>query len=84
MISIQAQVEAMVKKKTKKQSKRKKAQKESSIRTDVWQLVMTQEQRRLAVLTVAEYRLFLKPLVLISYWNWGNLFGLNSSEKVNT
>jgi len=74
----------MVKKKTKKQSKRKKAQKESSIRTDVWQLVMTQEQRRLAVLTVAEYRLFLKPLVLISYWNWGNLSGLNSSEKVNT
>ncbi|MEQ8462743.1 MAG: transposase [Coleofasciculus sp. E1-EBD-02] len=84
LIFIQAKVEAVVKKKAKKQSKRKKHQKEPNIRTDVWQLVMTQEQRRLAVLTVAEYRHFLKPLVLISYWNWGNLSGLNSSEKVNT
>ncbi|MEQ8540512.1 MAG: transposase [Coleofasciculus sp. D1-CHI-01] len=83
MTFIHAKVEAVVKKKAKKQSKRKKPQKESNIRTDVWQLVMTQEQRRLAVLTVAEYRHFLKPLVLISYWNWGNLSGLNSNERVN-
>lgn len=74
----------MVKKKAKKQSKRKKAEKGSNIRTDVWQLVMTQEQRKLALLTVAEYRHFLKPLVFISYWNWGNLSQLNSKERVNT
>ncbi|MEA5498497.1 transposase [Limnoraphis robusta Tam1] len=74
----------MVKKKVKKQSKRKKTEKESNIRTDVWQLAMTSEQRRLAILTVAQYRHFLKPLVLISYWNWGNLSGLNSNERVNT
>ena len=74
----------MVKKKAKKQSKGKKTKKEPNIRTDVWQLAMTQEQRQLAILTVAEYRHFLKPLVLISYWNWGNLSGLNSNERVNT
>ncbi|MFP4120488.1 MAG: IS200/IS605 family accessory protein TnpB-related protein [Coleofasciculus sp.] len=74
----------MVKKKAKKQSKRKKTEKESKIRTDVWQLVMTSKQRQLAILTVAEYRYFLKPLVLISYWNWGKLSQLNSNERVNT
>jgi hypothetical protein len=74
----------MVKRKAKKQSKRKQVQKESNIRTDVWQLTMTQEQRQLAILTVAEYRYFLKPLVLISYWNWVNLSGLTSKERVNT
>ena len=81
---IRAEVEAVVKNKAKKQSKRKKLEKEPNIRTDVWQLVMTSEQRQLAVLTVAEYRHFLKPLVLISYWNWGRLSQLNSNEKVNT
>ncbi|MEQ8970423.1 MAG: transposase [Coleofasciculus sp. C1-SOL-03] len=45
---------------------------------------MTQEQRQLALLTVAEYRYFLKPLVLISYGNWGNLSQLTSKERVNT
>lgn len=74
----------MDKKKNKKQSKRKKDYKESNIRTDVWALSMAQEQRQLAILTVAEYRHFLKPLVLISYWNWGNLLGLTSKERVNT
>ena len=54
MISIKAQVEAMVKKKAKKQSKRKKAQKEPNIRTDVWQLVMTQKQRRQVDLDVQQ------------------------------
>lgn len=84
MVFILAEVEAMVKKKAKKQSKRKKTEKESKIRTDVWQLVMTSKQRQLAILTVAEYRYFLKPLVLISYWNWGKLSQLNSNERVNT
>jgi putative transposase len=74
----------MVKKKAKKQAKRKKTQKESNIRTDVWQLTMTQKQRQLAILTVAEYRYFLKPLALISYWNWEKLSLLTSKERVNT
>ncbi len=74
----------MVKKTAKKQVKRKKTHKESNIRTDVWKLVMTQEQRRLAILTVAEYRHFLKPLVLIGYWNWEKLSQLTSNERVNT
>ncbi|WP_339374339.1 transposase [Oscillatoria nigro-viridis] len=84
MIFIQAEVEAMVKKKSQKQTKRKNTPKESNIRTDVWQLVMTQEQRKLALLTVAQYRRFLKPLVLISYWNWGQLSQLTSQTRVNT
>lgn len=74
----------MVKKKSQKQTKRKNTPKESNIRTDVWQLVMTQEQRKLALLTVAQYRRFLKPLVLISYWNWGQLSQLTSQTRVNT
>jgi IS605 OrfB family transposase len=74
----------MVRRKPKKQAKRKKLQRESNIRTDVWQLVMTQKQRQLAILTVAEYRRFLKPLVLISYWNCDKLSQLTSKERVNT
>ncbi len=45
---------------------------------------MTQQQRDLAVLTVAQYRHFLKPLVLISYWNWESLSKLSAQERVNT
>src|SRR5919202_4994141 len=82
--SILAGVEAMVKKRAKNLAKRKKVQKESNIRTDVWQLAMTQEQRQLAILTVAEYRHCLKPLVLIGYWNWEKLSQLTSKERVNT
>lgn len=74
----------MVKKKANKQVKRKKVQKESNIRTDIWTLSMTQKQRQLAILTVAEYRHFLKPLVLIGYWNWGKLSQVTSNERVNT
>ena len=74
----------MVKKKNKKQCPSKKGYKESNIRTDVWALSMTQKQRQFAVLTVAEYRHFLKPLVLISYWNWERLSQLTSKERVNT
>jgi hypothetical protein len=73
----------MSKKRAKKQSKRKKQQTVSSIRTDVWSLSITKEQRNLALLTVAQYRHFLKPLVLIAYWNWDILSELTVKERVN-
>lgn len=77
-------INPMSKKLTKKQTKRKKQQKDLFIRTDVWLLSLTRQQRELAVLTVTEYRHFLKPLVLISYWNWETLSVLSAKERVNT
>jgi IS605 OrfB family transposase len=74
----------MSKRSTKKRTKPKKQQKDSNIRTDVWLLSLTCQQRDLAILTVAEYRHFLKPLVLIGYWNWATLSGLSAKDRVNT
>jgi IS605 OrfB family transposase len=73
----------MRKKLAKKQTKRKKSPSVSFIRTDVWSLSLTRQQSDLAVLTVAQYRHFLKPLVLIGYWNWEVLLGLTAKERVN-
>ncbi|MDV3002593.1 MAG: hypothetical protein N5P05_004248 (plasmid) [Chroococcopsis gigantea SAG 12.99] len=74
----------MSKKLTKKATKRKKRTVDPGIRTDVWQIALTPAQRDLALLTVAQYRHFLKPLVLICYWNWKTLSLLNGKERVNT
>jgi IS605 OrfB family transposase len=71
-------------KSTKKSTKRKKPSVAPGIRTDVWTLALTPNQRDLAVLTVAQYRHFLKPIVLIGYWNWETLSVLSSKERVNT
>lgn len=73
----------MANKSAKKRTKRKKLQSVSPIRTDVWLLSLTRHQRNLAILTVEEYRHFLKPLVLIAYWNWSALLGLTAKERVN-
>jgi putative transposase len=78
------EIKAMSKKLTKKVTKRKKQTPESSIRTDVWLLTLTPYQRDLAILTVVEYRHFLKPIVLIAYWNWDKLSLLSAKERVNT
>ena len=53
----------MGKSKTKHKTKKKKQ--DSMIRTDVWTLKVTSSQKQLLLLTVAEYRKFLKPLVFI-------------------
>lgn len=71
-------------KSAKKVTKGKKPSRDPGIRTDVWQIALTRPQRVWAVLTVAEYRHFLKPLVLIGYWNWETLSVLGSKERVNT
>lgn len=74
----------MSRKPAKKSTQRQKRQSASLIRTDVWLLSLTRHQRNLAILTVEEYRHFLKPLVLIAYWNWSALLGLTAKERVNT
>ncbi len=73
----------MVSKRTKSKSKKKKVTHDLGIRSDIWQLDMTSEQKDLARLTVAEYRYFLKPLVLITYWNWDQLSALTAKDRVN-
>lgn len=52
----------MSKRRTKNKSKRNP---QELIRTDVWDLKVTPEQKSLMILTVEEYRKFLNPLVLI-------------------
>jgi IS605 OrfB family transposase len=74
----------MSKKSTKKSTKRKKQSSDPSIRTDVWMLSLTPNQRDLAALTVAQYRNFLKPIVLVAYWNRNTLSLLSAKERVNT
>lgn len=73
----------MGKKSTKKGTKRKKHSVDSKIRTDIWSLSLTKTQRDLATLTVTQYREFLKPVVLMTNWNWGILSGLSSKERIN-
>lgn len=55
-----------------------------SIRTDVWALVASSEQKHQMMLTVSEYRRFLRPLVLIVNAEWVNLSDLTFSERINT
>ncbi|MGK7926764.1 MAG: IS200/IS605 family accessory protein TnpB-related protein [Spirulina sp.] len=54
------------------------------IRTDVWDLSASPEQKRLMVLTILEYRRYLKPLVLIINAQWLKLSDLTTKERVNT
>ena len=72
----------MSKKRSKIASKKKKQVKDSGIRSDIWSLEMSQDQKRFSFFTVAEYRQFLKPLVLIAYWNWKELSSLTTKERV--
>lgn len=61
----------MDKQKTKKKTKKK--QNQDLIRTDVWRLAVTPIQKHQMLLTVDEYRQYLKPLVLIVNAQWVNL-----------
>ncbi len=71
----------MSKKKTKKRAKSKKSQ--ELIRTDVWDLVTTPNQKQQMVLTIAEYRKYLKPLVILINAQWLNLATLSAKDRVN-
>ncbi|MGK7928638.1 MAG: IS200/IS605 family accessory protein TnpB-related protein [Spirulina sp.] len=56
---------------------------EEIIRTDVWDLSTSPEQKRLMIKTILEYRRYLKPLVLIVNAQWVKLSGLATKERVN-
>jgi putative transposase len=71
----------MNKSKAKQKTKRKKQ--DSMIRTDVWNLKVTSCQKKLLLLTVAEYRKFLKPLVFIVNAEWKIIGNLTDKEKIN-
>ncbi|MGK7957049.1 MAG: hypothetical protein AB4063_17640, partial [Crocosphaera sp.] len=70
----------MGKSKTKRKTKKKKQ--DSMIRTDVWKLKVTYGDKKLLLLTVAEYRRFLKPLVFIVNAEWKLIGNLTDKEKV--
>jgi IS605 OrfB family transposase len=53
------------------------------IRTDVWDLSASPEEKRLMVLTIEEYRRYLKALVLIVNAQWPKLAELTTKERVN-
>lgn len=53
------------------------------IRTDVWDLSATLNQKQEMVLTIGEYRRFLKPLVWLVNAQWVNLAELTSKKQVN-
>jgi putative transposase len=78
------EIVAMRQKKAKSSTKKKKAFKDSGIRRDIWTLELSSTEKQLAIMIVSEYRDFLKPLVLIAYWNWERLSQLKANEKVNT
>ena len=71
----------MSKKRTKKRAKSRKPN--EVIRTDVWDLKLSAIQKQQLILTVDEYRNFLKPLVLIINAQWVSLGGLTATERVN-
>lgn len=71
----------MSKKKAKKRAKSR--QFDEVIRTDVWDLKVSVTQKQQMILTVSEYRKFLKPLVLIVNAQWVNLASLTAKQRVN-
>ncbi len=70
----------MSKRQTKNKSKKKP---QEIIRTDVWDLKATPEQKNYMVVTIEEYRKFLHPLVIIVNSQWVNLADLTSKERIN-
>lgn len=70
----------MGKKRTKKKGKSKT---NLVIRTDVWDLRVNPVQKQQMILTIDEYRKFLKPLVLIVNTQWVTLASLTSTERIN-
>lgn len=52
-----------------------------AVRTDVWDLSVSPEQKRGMILTIEEYRRFLKPLVLIVNAQWVKLAQLTTKEE---
>ncbi|WP_143727608.1 hypothetical protein [Moorena bouillonii] len=64
----------------KSKRKTKKSQPQPLIRTDVWRLVTTPEQKEMMLMTVTCYRKYLLPLVLIVNAQWSNLAPLSRSS----
>jgi IS605 OrfB family transposase len=54
-----------------------------SIRTDVWELSADKKQKHQMILTVEEYRRYVKSLVIIVNAQWCNIGDLSAKEKVN-
>ncbi|KYC39914.1 transposase [Scytonema hofmannii PCC 7110] len=71
----------MSKRKKKNQGKRKKSLSEI-IRTDVWDFATKPEEKQQLIMTIEEYRRFLKPLVLIINARWIELADLSTKERV--
>lgn len=65
---------------SKTRTKRKPTQ---EVRTDVWELSTSKEQKHQMVLTVEAYRKFLTPLVMIVNAQWCVLSELTSKQRVN-
>ncbi|MEB3281602.1 MAG: transposase [Lyngbya sp.] len=72
----------MSKSKAKRKGNKKRNPSEL-IRTDVWELKATSEQKHQMVLTIQEYRHFLEPLVLLVNAQWTKLCDLTSKQRIN-
>ena len=70
----------MSKRRAKNKTKKKL---QEIIRTDVWDLKATPEQKEQMIITIKEYRKFLKPLVVIVNAQWVYLADLTSKERIN-
>ncbi|MEA5467933.1 hypothetical protein VB714_03565, partial [Spirulina sp. 06S082] len=66
-----------------RQKAKSKTKSREIIRTDVWNLSASPEEKRMMVLTIEEYRRYLKALVLIVNAQWPKLAGLTTKERVN-
>lgn len=55
---------------------------EPKIRSDIWEIAPNDNQAQWLRNTVAEYRHYVRPLVLIVYWNWTELRELSQKEAV--
>jgi putative transposase len=68
-------------KKTKGRTKKKSQT--SQVRTDVWEMSVDSTHKQQMILTIDEYRSYLRPLVLIVNAQWITLANLTTSERVN-
>ncbi len=83
-ILIQLETKVVSQRKTKARKKSKSNGTPSEIvRTDVWQLAASSSEKEQLLLTVQEYRAYLRPLVLVVNAQWQKLVPLTSSQRVN-
>jgi hypothetical protein len=81
-MQLETDIVSQRKTKSRRNSKSKSVPSEI-VRTDIWQLAPSPSEKEQMLLTVQEYRTYLRPLVILVNAQWLNIVNLSSTERVN-